>query len=318
MVSESWEPLSLTPPTSLPWGINLGGGTNSTALVIECFNRGMRPDWILFADTGGERPETYAAIERLGRWCMERDWTPITTTRWIRKDGSFESLEDNCLRTGYMPSKAYGYSGCSSKWKIQPAQRWRKANGFARTVYAVGFDAGEHKRVNKRKCERTLIDQEDTEEYPWYPLYAWGITRAGCEAIIARAGLPPTPKSSCFFCPNMKKAEWDALKAEHADLFARALAIEAAANVKGNTRIGGLCRGAGFLNEDLNVAFHEAKKAAKDLPGQQSLLDTEQEGSCMCSSDGGSDPLDTDATHIVIPINNDYEIALTRLPDALS
>ncbi len=81
MVAESWEPLSQTPPVGLPWGINLGGGTNSTALVIECFNRGLRPHWILFADTGGERPETYAAIERLGRWCMERDWTPITTTR---------------------------------------------------------------------------------------------------------------------------------------------------------------------------------------------------------------------------------------------
>lgn len=33
-----------------------GGGTNSTALLIECVKRGIRIDMILFADTGGEKP----------------------------------------------------------------------------------------------------------------------------------------------------------------------------------------------------------------------------------------------------------------------
>jgi hypothetical protein len=35
---------SLTPPAS-PWGINVGGGLNSTALIVEARARGLRPDW---------------------------------------------------------------------------------------------------------------------------------------------------------------------------------------------------------------------------------------------------------------------------------
>lgn len=260
--ASDWHPLSLVPPVGIPWGINFGGGLNSSAVIVECERRGMRPDWILFSDTGSERPETYAHIANMEKWCKARG-LPFTVTRWIRKDGSFESLEDNCLRTGYMPSKAYGYSGCSFKWKVQPAQKWRKQNGFARTVYAVGFDAGEIRRVNKRKCERTNIDAEDMEEYPWYPLFAWGIDRAGCAAIVKAAGFDHIPKSACFFCPNAKKAEWYDLQREHPDLYARSLAIEAGAIAAGNARNNGLLRSGQFL-KNLATAY-DAEIPPEDL-----------------------------------------------------
>ena len=39
--------------------VSYGAGTNSTAMLIGLHERGERPDLILFADTGGERPETY-------------------------------------------------------------------------------------------------------------------------------------------------------------------------------------------------------------------------------------------------------------------
>lgn len=39
-----------------------GGGVNSTAMLVEMHKRGIRPDLILFADTGGERPETYETV----------------------------------------------------------------------------------------------------------------------------------------------------------------------------------------------------------------------------------------------------------------
>jgi len=34
-----------------------GGGTNSTAMLIWMYEQGMRPDLILFANTGGENPQ---------------------------------------------------------------------------------------------------------------------------------------------------------------------------------------------------------------------------------------------------------------------
>jgi hypothetical protein len=39
-------------------------------MLIEFAHRGIRPDLILFADTGGEKPETYQyLVWRQGRCC---------------------------------------------------------------------------------------------------------------------------------------------------------------------------------------------------------------------------------------------------------
>lgn len=219
--------MSLVPPAS-PWGINFGGGCNSTALIIECQRRALRPDWILFADTGSERPETLAHVLAMQEWCSAKSFAPIEVVRWIRKDGTFEALHDNCLRTGFMPSKAYGFAGCTSKWKVQPMERWRKARGFDRGAFAVGYDAGEARRIG-RACARG----DDPAMTAWYPLVAWEIDRAACDKICASEGMT-VPKSSCFMCPNMKRHEWEELREAHPDLFAMSLEIETKARAAGN------------------------------------------------------------------------------------
>jgi len=44
--------------------VSFGGGTNSTAMLVGMWERGERPDAILFADTGGEKPHTYQHARR--------------------------------------------------------------------------------------------------------------------------------------------------------------------------------------------------------------------------------------------------------------
>jgi hypothetical protein len=246
--------MSLTPPAS-PWGINFGGGLNSTAVIIECRNRGLRPDWILFADTGSEMPGTLDHVERMRQWCD--GWCELTVVRWIRKepvpihpgvsvrpddvdatatsdDGDvvvfsrFEPLHAQCLRSGYLPSKAYGNAGCTSKWKIQPMEKWRKERGFDHGAFAVGYDAGEISRITKA-CQRG----DDPGMTAWYPLVAWGIDRLGCEAICSKQGIT-VGKSSCFMCPNLRAHEWEGLRIEHPDLFDIAMQIEDRAREAGN------------------------------------------------------------------------------------
>ena len=39
-----------------------GGGTNTTAMIVGLAARNIRPDLIIMADTGAERPHTYAHI----------------------------------------------------------------------------------------------------------------------------------------------------------------------------------------------------------------------------------------------------------------
>lgn len=224
-----------TKPMKRPWGINSGGGLDSTAVILECLRRGIVPDWILFADTGSERPDTLKHVSRMRKFLRKNspNWPEITIVKWIRKDGSFEALHDNCLRTGHLPSKAYGYAGCTSKWKIQPMDRWRKENNFQRGMFAVGYNASESRRI-KTACQRG----DDPNFTAWYPLVAWGITRDMVEDIVKDAGFD-VKKSSCFMCPNMKKEEWDELKAKHPVLYENARLIEERAFSNGNYGKGG-------------------------------------------------------------------------------
>ncbi|PJB53600.1 MAG: hypothetical protein CO099_06120 [Bdellovibrio sp. CG_4_9_14_3_um_filter_39_7] len=235
--------MSKTPPTK-KWGINFGGGINSTTMIIECRKRGLKPDWILFADTGSEMPWTLEHVDRMTTWC--KGWQDITVVRWERVKGEvigFEPLHENCLRTGHLPSKAYGLAGCTSKWKIQPMDRWRKTNRFQEGSFAVGYDADESGRITSA-CKRGDVPNFTA----WYPLVAWGIGREECNNICKSEGLN-IGKSSCFMCPNMRVHEWKSMYENHPDLYEKACVIEENARNNGNLGRGGSGLGQGNLRE---------------------------------------------------------------------
>lgn len=201
-----------------------GGGTNSTALAIECVKRGIPLDLIGFADTGGERPETYAFVHLFSQWLTDHGAPEVT---WVKKAG--EPLEEDCLRRGALPSIAYGNkrAGCTDRWKQRPQAALLDADPRAQAIWArnekvtklVGFDADEPGRGRPF---------EDAKTRNWYPLIEWGMGREECIETIRTAGLPLPGKSSCFFCPNMRLPEIRELYELNPDLFERALAMEAA------------------------------------------------------------------------------------------
>lgn len=224
---------ALLPPAE-PWGINLGGGVNSTAAIIECRRRGLKPDWILFANTGSELPGTLEHVQRVTQWA--RGWCDVTTVKWDRVRGEvlgFEPLHENCLRTRQLPSKAYGLAGCTTKWKIQPMDRWRKARGFQRGAFLVGYDADEKARI-KTACERG----DDPAFVAWYALVAWKLGRQACIEICESEGLP-AGKSSCWMCPNMNGREWTQLRRYHPEFYGMAITIDRTARENGHLGRGG-------------------------------------------------------------------------------
>ena len=202
--------------------VSCGGGRNN-AMVLGFYERGIVPDIMTFADTGGEKPETYAAIERLSKWTDEHLGQTILT---VSKNSMYMSLEDQSLRTHTLPSAAYGWRSCSDKWKIQPQDKllnnfppaidvWKSGGKITK---ALGYDAGERRRGENIK---------ESEKYRfWFPLKEWGWYLDDCIAAFTRHGLPVPPKSACFYCPSSTKKEVLALAQDHPDLFARALAIE--------------------------------------------------------------------------------------------
>ena len=196
----------------------IGGGVNSAGMVIEMHKRGIFPDVALFADTGGETPETYAFIKQLSQWLVDRGMVEITTVR-----ATGVTLEEDCLRREALPSVAYGFKTCSQRWKLQPQEKflnhWSNGRYYRK---AIGFDAGEPRRAKP---------YSDAKGEAWYPLIEWDIDRDDCAAICAKENLSPS-KSACFFCPNSRRAEVKALSDTHPDLYARAIVMEKNASLQ--------------------------------------------------------------------------------------
>lgn len=215
--------------------VSFGGGVNSTAMLIGMILRGERPNAILFADTGGEKPATYDFVATFRDWLAKHE-LKLTIIAYSAKmqsplgvdfacGSAHASLEDECHNNGTLPSKAFGFGGCSQKWKRYPMDKfvqqfqpaidaWERGEKVRR---CIGIHAGETKRGKI---------PDDAKFTYRFPLKEWGWNQERCEAAIYYAGLPVPPKSACFFCPAMRKVEVLALAKEHPDLFDRAVAME--------------------------------------------------------------------------------------------
>ncbi len=258
-----------------PLIVSYGGGRNSTAMLIAMGHKGIKPDAILFADTGGELPETYEFIKIFSEFIRDQfSFPPIEFVRkrslvkfkerssilvrrvnnnprsllyWYidvmltviqndRQEWTYESLEEKCFVLKTLPSKTFGRSECSLTWKIEPMDVWVKDHyPKQKVIRVIGYHAGEIERKNRGNKESELY------EY-WYPLIEWGIYQAHCEALIQSTGLPVPPKSSCFFCPNRRALEVLELKQNHPDLYQRGVDLENNANLKEDSAVKGLGR----------------------------------------------------------------------------
>lgn len=247
--------------------INYGGGVNSKSVLAALYEKWVatgdkkkyRPGIIVFADTGGETPDTYADIVATNNWLFSIGWPQIDVVRAVDKQGIVVTLEGRCLSQGMLPSKVYGSGACSERHKIKPVTKFLNNLQLCKDVWGdytrlnqitnkvtkvIGIDFGESHRANtfisgtspSMESERAKFDVV-------FPLIDWEMDREDCVKAIERVGLAVPPKSSCFFCPSMKKEEIRRLGAKHPDLLARALIMEEVAIGSGNlTSVKGLGR----------------------------------------------------------------------------
>jgi hypothetical protein len=211
---------------------SFGGGVNSTAMLIGMWERGERPDLILFADTGGEKASTYRHVEEMAAWCLSVGFPAIETVHNAKRPNGdkapHQSLEEECHTNKTLPSLAYGFKGCSSKWKHAPLDRHVVAYQPAQEAFTrgekverlIGIDAGERHR------SAALVETVNRRWIYRRPLVDWDWGREECVEAIERVGIQVPEKSACWFCPAMKKHEVLRLAREEPQLFQRAVDME--------------------------------------------------------------------------------------------
>jgi hypothetical protein len=189
-------------PDSLsPIVVSYGGGVDSTAMLIAMYLKGVKPDLIVFSDTGDEKRETYAYIKLFSRWLKSVGFPPITRTRYrmedagerkkflayysphrwkslslaaleawavayqnVRQSVKYNTLMEECIILGKLPGKAYGSGQCSMKWKIEPTRKLVKKWLKDKNVEVrcfVGINAGEQERLLDKKGNLKPLTEVD-------------------------------------------------------------------------------------------------------------------------------------------------------------
>lgn len=93
-----------------------GMGVDSTAMMIELVARGEAPDLVLTADTGSEKPATYAYLDIIRPW-MERHGLDFRMCRYqpqrFKHWPPYATIVENVLTNATLPSISLGRHSCS-------------------------------------------------------------------------------------------------------------------------------------------------------------------------------------------------------------
>jgi hypothetical protein len=215
-------PEMLQYPHDLPAVLTYGGGTNSSAILVELIKQGFKPPTlIIFADTGAEMPHTYEHIKIMSDYAVAHGYPEITITK-AHANSTKDGLESLLLHYRKLPPIAYGFKQCSIQFKVEPVLRYIKqiyGKGF-KYVKITGYGFDERQRATN------AAGKNPENEIPWYPLIEWQMGRDECVQSLIDAGLPLAGKSSCFFCPNKNASTVKEMAQQYPDLIARAIAIE--------------------------------------------------------------------------------------------
>lgn len=203
------------PPRVLAYGM----GVDSTALLFELASRGEPPDLVLTADTGSDKPESYACLDRYIKPWLESHAIPFEMVRYqpqrFKHWPPYYGIHGMALTNATLPSISLGCHSCSLKYKKAPQDKflagWQPAieawSTGQRVIPLIGFDASPRDTI--RYAHASTIADDLFE--PRYPLREWGWDRMRCAARIEAEGVPVPHKSSCFLCLGMTPDELRAL-----------------------------------------------------------------------------------------------------------
>lgn len=214
--------------------LSFGNGVQSNAMLVLAARREIDFPVGLFANVGddSESPATLAYLHDHALPYAQKHGIEIVEVRRVRKRQGvpFETLYEYMTKPGGksvpIPVRLSGghpaSRSCTASWKADVMADWRKDHGATEEdpcVVAIGFSWDESERMENKTCK------------PWeqieYPLIDRRLTRADCLEIVKDAGLPPPPRSACWFCPWTKAKRWNRMALTDPEQFAKAVELEA-------------------------------------------------------------------------------------------
>lgn len=211
-----------------------GGGVQSTAALVLAAQGELDYPLFVFANTGddSENPDTLTFVHDVAMPYGTAHGLDVLEVRLTRRDGTQPTLKATAEGgRGVLPVYTEGgpaYRTCTTDWKIRVIERELRARGATVDDPAhvgLGISTDEIQRART-----PAVDPGHPLQYREYPLIDLGLDREDCRHTIAAAGLPIPPKSSCWFCPFQRPAQWRRMRDEHPARFADAIALEEAVN----------------------------------------------------------------------------------------
>ena len=190
--------------------LSFGGGVNTFALMVMLVREGAPLDGVIFADTGGETPDTYTSVEVAKEYLAEHQVPFMTVQARPRETDLFGTA----MRRRVIPSVQWRW--CTRDFKVRPIHSFYKTlRRHVNQYMGIAFD-----EVHRMK------DSRDSFLTNLYPLIESRLTRADCVDLIVDAGLPVPQKSGCYFCPFNSTERWSQLLESNPDLFEKAIELE--------------------------------------------------------------------------------------------
>lgn len=217
--------------------VSYGGGTQSTALLLlglEGKINGVKPDYIIFSDTGWEPQYVYDYVDLVDNHIRKTYGTKITYANSgnIRTD-TINGIKDN-KRFASMPfhtKKDNGEMGmvmrqCTQEYKITPINR--------KIRELLGYKSRERVKEMVHVWKGISIDEIQrvkpidlgwqTAEHPLVEVLE--VDRQYCIDYVQSQGLPRPEQSSCIGCPFHADGLWREIKLKDPKSFEDAVKVD--------------------------------------------------------------------------------------------
>ena len=214
-----------------------GGGVQSAAIAVLVLRGELpRPERIVMADTSREASATWAYLDEVVQPALaeaglrvEIAQHELATKDLLSTDGKplmpvYTRQAEDRQRSGRVGQMR---NFCSGEWKRDVVRRYVRSLGYGPEGRSEKGPVVNWLGISRDEIGRMGGDRRKWIVTRWPLIFDRPTTRAECLDLVAEAGWPRPPKSSCWCCPYRGNAQWRELREAWPGDWERAVALEA-------------------------------------------------------------------------------------------